>query len=159
MIEPQTLREVLENELKNLEEKENKAKKLEAEAQKIKVEIERKQQKLFLALGLNSKEKVIAKRKPWNLNKPDSLVMQILIAMRELEKNGSKVTSTSIRNQLVGMDLYAYENLKINVITSRISYLHSVRKLISIKTKRGRETTYQFTEAGKKIAETMGLKK
>ena len=98
-------------------------------------------------------------RKIWNLNKQDSLAMQILTAMLELENNGSMVTSSSIRNQLVEMELYTYDNLKRVAITNRITYLRSKRKLVSIKTKRGRETTYEFTEAGRKIVATLGQKK
>lgn len=93
-----------------------------------------------------------------NLSKTGSLVAQILIAMNELAKNGSKITSRSIRNQLVCTGNYTYDTLKLARVTSRINYLRSERKFIAVETKKGRETTYEFTEAGKKHLETMTKK-
>lgn len=59
MPEPQTLREILDVVLKNLEEREKKAKDLEIEAQKIREEVEETRQKLVSSLGLESKEEKI----------------------------------------------------------------------------------------------------
>lgn len=240
MPKPQTLREILEIELKNLEEKEKRANDLEIEAKKIKAEVEKKRQKLILALGLDTKEKKVALPTPaptlrdnvlsavkelgghgqftfydvieslkklpsayrvkinrqtrfsvrgilvhlvetkmltsqrtgnhntYTLQGEDicisspkagfrginTLTRRVFLAINELEKSGSKVTTGSIRNLLVDSGNYTYETLTRRSVGNKIFNLIK-RGLVVIKTKiKGLGTSYQYTEAGKKLLES-----
>ncbi len=79
----------------------------------------------------------------------------VLRAIETLEMNGSKVTAKAIRSSLVSVGLFSYENLKLRDISSSVFFLRSIKNHIIVKSKTGKETTYELTNEGKAALEKL----
>ncbi len=84
-----------------------------------------------------------------------TLSHNILRAIDTLEKSGSKITAKAIRSFLVSDGLFTYENLKLRDVSSSIYFLKGIKKHIRVKSKTGKETTYELTEEGKAALENL----
>jgi hypothetical protein len=134
MAESQELRAILEKELKNLEEKEKRAKELEIEAQNIKAEVEAKRQKLLLALGLNSVEKKIQEKGiNADIEQEPKLWDKVLSCVEKLSRDGP-FTYYDVINSL--KKLPAGQRVRMTLRTKKrvramLAYLVTQKKLVS----------------------------
>lgn len=80
---------------------------------------------------------------------PDSMVLQTLCAMHELEKVGSKVTCRAILHQLVNAHGKSYEKIEKKSIQNAIDYLKRKRGFVFVSQKSGNTTAYQLTQAAR----------
>lgn len=80
---------------------------------------------------------------------PDSMVLQTLCAMHELEKVGSKVTCRAVLHQLVNAHGKSYEKIEKRSIQNAIDYLKRKRGFVFVSQKSGNTTAYQLTQAAR----------